>query len=143
MIVLLSFQTPGMTQKETADTSFFGVGASIEEISSGVYKVISAGEKAAEGFVHTPDISMINKKWKYQIDLKGEGTVYWKIEETNARGRFMKEQKSKPILLTGEWKTYDIDIELDTESSQIDVFVLTSSDRQTKFYFRNSHVIER
>ncbi len=115
---------------------YFGVGAVVEELDEGIYRVKTKGDQANEGFVHTPAISSLDREINYQIDLKGKGTVYLKIEETDPRGKFLKEHRSPSFQLTEDWKTYNLKPTFHANTSQIDVFVLTSSKQKTEFSFK-------
>ncbi|MEQ2525295.1 hypothetical protein EKG37_16565 [Robertmurraya yapensis] len=125
---------------ETKKVEFFGVGATVTELANQEFKVETTGEKEGEGFVHTPSApTSINVK--YKVALKGEGKVYLKIEETDARGTFLNEVKSEEIQLTDEWKEYELEAKIASLQSQLDVFVLTSSKQETTFFFKNVEVL--
>jgi hypothetical protein len=112
-------------------------------VDPGFFRVQTKGKKTNEGIVHTPNITGLNKKLTYQVNLKGEGSVLLKVQETDERGQFIKERGLYDIVLTKDWKTYKMDIELEGKTSQIDVFVLTEKKDKTEFYFKNLEMKNR
>ncbi|WP_449622872.1 hypothetical protein [Robertmurraya sp. Marseille-Q9965] len=125
---------------ETKKVEFFGVGATVTELTNQEFKVVTKGEKEGEGFVHTPG-APTSTTVKYKVSLKGTGNVYLKIEETDARGTFLNEEKSDEIQLTDEWKEYELEAKLASTQSQLDVFVLTGTKQAAKFLFKNVQVL--
>jgi len=63
--------------------------------------------------------------------------VLLKIEETDARGTFLSEVQSEPVMLTADWKEYDLKTDVKSTESQIDVFVLTKDKQATTFHFKD------
>lgn len=116
-------------------SKFIGVGATITKVNTGECKVETKGEKAGEGIVYTPKRKFTTKTISYHITLRGKEKVSLKIEETDARGRFMKE-KSLDAELSDNWKPLELPFTLESESSQIDVFVLTTGKRKTEFHMK-------
>ncbi|MDQ0228963.1 hypothetical protein [Metabacillus malikii] len=133
---ILSLHSP-LSAIEAGKKQFFEVGSIINELENGIYSVQTKGEKPGEGIVYTPENGTFNTKPQFQVELKGSGEVLLKIEETNARGQFIKEVRVENITLTDDWKTYHINIDLETETSQIDFFVITETKENTHFSFKN------
>jgi len=134
LISLIAF-LPTILAKET-QMRFFGVGADVKVGNQGEYTIVTKGEKAEEGFVHTATEKFSKKEIKFKVELKGQDKVLLKIQETDARGRFIKEEK-QAIELTQDWKLYEVPFVLVSLESQIDVLVVTESQRQTEFQFKN------
>ena len=134
LISLIAF-LPTTLAKET-QMRFFGVGADVKEGDLGEYTVVTKGEKAEEGFVHTATEKFSKKEIQFKVELKGQDKVLLKIQETDARGRFIKEEK-QAVELTQDWKSYEVPFVLESLDSQIDVLVVTESQLQTEFQFRN------
>ena len=126
--------------KETTPMKFFGVGATVEPTDLGAYKVITEGNKAEEGFVYTPTVPFSSTQIKYSVALRGNGKFQLKIVETDARGQSIKE-KTLPVTLTDDWKTFELPFTLESKTSQIDVFVLTTSKSKTEFSFKDLEVV--
>ena len=139
-ILLISLITflPNTLAKET-QMRFFGVGADVKEGNSGEYTVVTKGEKAEEGFVHTATEKFSKKEIQFKVELKGQDKVLLKIQETDARGRFIKEEK-QAVELTQDWKSFEVPFVLENLDSQIDVLVVTESQLQTEYQFRNLQV---
>ncbi|MGG0719706.1 hypothetical protein ABE096_19270 [Robertmurraya massiliosenegalensis] len=121
---------------EITEIEFFGVGAVVTEQENEEFKVEPKGEKAEEGVVYTPS-ELTSTAVNYKISLKGEGEVFLKIEETDARGTFLNDVQSEPITLTDEWKEYELTTEVKSTESQIDVFVLTRDKQASAFHFKD------
>lgn len=121
---------------------FFGVGAIVEEPSPGIFSVKTPGKKAGEGFVHNPQQQFPTQKINTKIELKGKGTLSIKLEETDARGKYMKEKEIK-VTLSDEWKLYELDLDLESVTSQIDLLVVTPSQSEVVFQFRNVKIQNR
>lgn len=120
-------------------SKFFGVGADIKQINQGEYLVKTKGEKIEEGFVYTPKEKFTSKKIQYKIKLKGKGKHFLVIEETDARGVFIKEKKWA-VELSNSWKSFTASYELKNNTSQIDVFVRTSEKTKTEFNFKDLQI---
>jgi hypothetical protein len=123
-------------------SKFIGVGAIIREVNIGECKVETKGEKAGEGIVYTPKRKFTTKTINYLITLRGKETVLLKIEEIDARGCFMKE-KNVDSELSDNWKPLELPFALESESSQIDVFVLTTDKRQTEFLVKGIQIVSQ
>lgn len=121
---------------EIKKLEYFGVGAVVTEQENQHFKVQTEGEKTEEGFVYTPS-ELTSTTVHYKISLKGEGQVLLKIEETDARGTFLSEVQSEPVMLTADWKEYDLKTDVKSTESQIDVFVLTKDKQATTFHFKD------
>jgi len=137
LISLIAF-LPTTLAKET-QMRFFGVGADVKEGDLGEYTVVTKGEKAEEGFVHTATEKFSKKEIQFKVELKGQDKVLLKIQETDARGRFIKEEK-QAVELTQDWKSFEVPFVLENLDSQIDVLVVTESQLQTEYQFRNLQV---
>lgn len=136
MFLIISLQTQA-TAKEQPKHQYFGLGATVHEVEPTVYLVKTEGKKQGEGFVFTPKLDSTKEKITFQLSLKGKGTVIYRIAETDARGRFIKEEEMA-IELTNEWNTYEIPFILTSPSSQIDVLVVTKERSTIEFLFKNS-----
>lgn len=134
LVCLLSFQAHLSAKEEPL--KLFGMGASVEETTPGLFTVKTSGKKEGEGFVYNPHRSLSTNQVKSQIELKGTGNVNLTIEETDARGKFLKEKEMK-VALTKEWKTYELDFELESTSSQLDLLVLTPKTSRLEFKAKN------
>lgn len=119
-------------------SKFFGVGATITEVNTDEYKVETKGE----GIVYTPKKKFSTKTINYLITLRGKEKVLLKIEEIDARGRFMKE-KNVDAELSDNWKPLELPVALVSASSQIDVFVLTTDKRQTEFLVKGIQIVSQ
>jgi len=139
-VVLLSITSAGIGYAEEVP-KYFEIGAAIDQGDSGEYIVTTKGEKSEEGFVHTPKRQLTSKDVMYQVKLKGSGNVILKVEETDLRGKFIKD-KSIMVQLSDQWETYELPFSLTELSSQIDVFVLTAGRSQKVFYFRDLFIID-
>ncbi|KGR78624.1 hypothetical protein [Ureibacillus sinduriensis] len=120
---------------------YFGVGAVVQEMVEGEYLVKTEGAKAEEGFIYTPPNPFTKDNIKFLITLKGKGTVILKLEETNARGQYIKEKKVE-VRLTEDWVTHEVAFTLESPSSQIDASVLTQDKEKAEFSFKNVQIIE-
>ncbi len=130
-----------MYASEDRELQFFGVGADVQGNNLGEYTVKTKGEKAEEGFVFTPQKPFTSTNILFSVELKGEGSVILKISETNAQGQFIKEE-TKQVQLTSDWAQHVLPFQLESTSSQVDVFVLTDNQKETEFSFRNVQVKE-
>jgi len=140
-IAFLTIQSLALAAEETPTIPYFGIGATVQEIVEGEYLIKTEGAKEQEGFVYTPSEPFNKVDIKLQIALKGKGTVLLKIEETNARGQYIK-AKTKEVQLTDDWSTYEMEFTLESPTSQIDVSVLTKSKEKTEFTFKNLQITE-
>lgn len=134
-VVLLSISSIGIGFAEEVP-KYFEIGAAIDQGYSGEYIVTTKGEKSGEGFVHTPSLQLTSKDVTYQVKLKGSGNVILKVEETDLRGKFIKD-KSIMVQLSDQWETYELTFSLTELSSQMDVFVLTPRRSQIEFHFKD------
>jgi len=137
LVVLLAFvvNSQSIYAKEKKSIQLLGVGAVVQESQNGEFLVKTEGLKAGEGFVSTPK-DFESKNILFQMEVKGADPVILKIEETDARGKFLKE-KELEVPLTSNWNPKQLDFMLESESSQIDVFVLTKEKKKTEFSVRN------
>ncbi|AYA76297.1 hypothetical protein DOE78_13050 [Bacillus sp. Y1] len=137
LVVLLAFMvnSQGIYAKEMKSIQLLGVGAVVQESQNGEFLVKTEGLKAGEGFVSTPK-DFESKNILFQMEAKGSDPVILKIEETDARGKFLKE-KELEVPLTRNWSPKQLDFMLESVSSQIDVFVLTKEKKKTEFSVRN------
>lgn len=137
LVVLLAFvvNSQSIYAKEKKSIQLLGVGAVVQESQNGEFLVKTEGLKAGEGFVSTPK-DFESKNILFQMEVKGSDPVILKIEETDARGKFLKE-KELEVPLTSNWNPKQLDFMLESESSQIDVFVLTKEKKKTEFSVRN------
>jgi hypothetical protein len=122
---------------EETITKFFGVGATVEEIEQATYTVKTKGKAAGEGVVHSPESIQSGQKVSLNLNLKGEGKVHLLIQETDPKGKFLAENRSDTIQLSEEWKPYKLDAILQSETTQIDVLVVTSTKEEIEFHFQN------
>ncbi len=120
---------------------YFGVDATIQDADTGEHIVKTKGMKAGEGFVYTPQQARTKQEITYQIDLKGKGPVILKISETDASGRFIKEEE-RVVELTEQWTTYEMPYTLQSTTSQLDVFVLTKDKSALEFSFKNLRITD-
>lgn len=125
---------------EETKTKYFGVGATVEEVEQATFAVQTKGESTGEGFVFTPEEITKADKVTFQVSLEGKGTVFIKLVETDANGKFIKEHRSPMILLTSDWKEYHIDANLGKDTEQVDVLVITDGAQQTEFKFRDATI---
>lgn len=129
------------TAAEKPEYTFFGVGAEVSPSSDGTsYTVKTQGKKENEGIVFTPSNIQGGQKVSVELDLKGTEEVFIKIEETDARGTFIKETSSQPIRLTDDWQPLKLDALLSPTTKQIDVMLLTRNKATTEFLFKNVKV---
>jgi len=140
-ILVISVQSLSHAAEETPSIPYFGVGATVQEVIKGEYLVKTEGAKSEEGFVYSPPKPFQNERIKFQITLKGKGTVILKLEETNARGQYIKE-KTMEVALTENWSTYEMTYTLESPTSQIDAMVTTKSQEKATFTFKNLQIIE-
>lgn len=137
LILMLTWNTT-IHGFEEIKTRYLGVGATIEEIEQATFMVHTEGKKQGEGFVFTPDKIKANKNITFEVSLEGENkTVYLKIMETDANGKFIAEHTTPMILLTSDWKKYKLTTKTNQKTKQIDVFVLTEEEDPTQFQFRD------
>jgi len=141
LVFLFSMQIPSLAAEDRPTIPYYGVGATVQEVVEGEYLVKTEGAKAEEGFVYTPPEPFKEKNIKFQITLKGKGNVILKLEETNARGQYIKEKKMD-VTLTEDWATYEMTFTLESPTSQIDAFVLSKDKEPAEFSFKNIEIIE-
>ena len=132
LLFMLFMQTHSLAADDKPGTQYFGVGATIQEVGDGEFIVKTEGKKSEEGFVFSPKEKFTTEKIQLQVTLKGKGTVVVRISETNARGQFIKEA-NLTVQLTEDWATYGMPFTLESQSSQLDVFVVTKSEAETEF----------
>lgn len=138
-IALLIFSIPALAKEEVA-FRYFGVNATLSQSEEQtVQQVQPNGKGANEGFVFTGKTTG-GEKVHVEVDLKGSNTVYLKIEETDARGTYIKETVSKPYRLTEDWQTALLDTTLSPNTKQVDYMVLTVEQNKTPFSFQNVKV---
>jgi hypothetical protein len=125
---------------EETKTKYFGVGATVEEVEQATFMVKTEGRKVGEGFVFTPELKDKKDKLTFTIDLKGEGTVFLKIVETDSRGKFIKEHTSPMLLLSSKWTEYHLSADLQKNTQQIDVLVITEGKQKIAFQFRDPEI---
>jgi hypothetical protein len=138
--MLLAFTIIGTTVSafESTDFRYFVVSADITKSEDGTYHIVKTkGAKENEGIVFTPEGIEGGEKLSLSLDLKGTGSVFIKIEETDARGTFIKEITSAPIILPGAWQTVQLDTTLSPQTKQIDIMVLTPTKSNVEFSFRD------
>ncbi|WP_066049082.1 hypothetical protein [Robertmurraya korlensis] len=140
-VVLMTFvmNSQLIAAKESTSILLLGIGATIEKGQDGEVVVKTEGLKVGEGFVFTPK-DLGSKSILFQVELKGTGPVILRIEETDARGKFLKD-KEREVELTSNWSKKELDFVLESESSQVDVFVVTKEKKETVFEVRNVQVI--
>lgn len=139
-VIILVFTSLGFSVNafESTDFRYFGVNADINKSSdSSHYIVRTKGQKEHEGFVFTPSNIIGGDKITISIDLKGKGNVFIKLQETDARGTFISETKSAPIVLTDDWLTKQFETAINPKTKQVDIMVFTSSKNKTYFFFKN------
>jgi hypothetical protein len=139
VLIVLGFNTYVYAFEETK-TKYFGVGATVEEVEQATFSVQTRGEGTGEGFVFTPEEINKGDKVTFQVSLEGQGTVFIKLVETNAFGKYIKEHRSPMILLTSEWKEYRIHANLGKGTEQVDVLVITDGAQKTEFKFRDATI---
>ena len=128
---------------EEIKTKYFGVGATVEEIEQATFIVKTKGEDTGEGFVFTPEEEINSgEKVTFQVSLEGNGTVFIKLVETDANGKYINEHSSPMILLTSDWKKYHISAPLNKATNQVDVLVITDGTQRTEFQFRDANVVK-
>ncbi|WP_138919086.1 hypothetical protein [Ornithinibacillus scapharcae] len=126
---------------EEIKTRYLGIGASIEEVEQATFMVDTEGKKQGEGFVYTPDKMKSKENITFEVSLEGKNkTVFLKLVETDANGRFITEHTTPMILLTSEWKKYKLSAKTSEKTAQVDVFVLTEEEEPTQFKFRDVQV---
>lgn len=136
VLVFLSIQPNVFAAEDKPTIPYFGVGANVQELEDGSFLVKTEGVEVEEGFIFTPKEPFTSTKISLQLSLKGEGTVFVMISETDPRGRFIKE-KSMEVQLTEEWATHVLPFELASTKSQIDVSVVTKDAVKVEFYFKD------
>ncbi|MGI8383860.1 hypothetical protein [Robertmurraya sp. P23] len=143
LVILLAFvvNSPSITAKEMKSMPLLGVGAAVQEGQNKEFLIKTEGFKAGEGIVATSK-DFETKNILFQVEVKGTDPVILKIEETDARGKFLKE-KELEVPLTSNWSVKELDFVLESETSQIDVFVLTKEKKKTEFSVRNVNVTEQ
>ncbi|PYF05252.1 carbohydrate binding domain-containing protein [Ureibacillus chungkukjangi] len=141
IVLFLSIQPFTLAAEETPEIPYFGIGATVQEKMEGEYLVQTEGAKEQEGFVYTPQEAFKSENIKMQITLMGKGRVILKLEETNARGQYIKE-KTMEVELTEDWTAYEMTFTLESPSSQIDASVITKSKESADFTFKNLQIIE-
>ena len=141
MMFFLTMNSQTLAAEDSPTIPYFGLGATVQEVIEGEFIVKTEGAKAEEGFVYTPPKPFQKENIKIQITLKGTGNVLFKVEETNARGQYIKE-KNMEITLTEDWATYEMAFTLESPSSQIDASVITKSQEKAEFSFKNLQIIE-
>ncbi|QCR32384.1 carbohydrate binding domain-containing protein [Lysinibacillus sp. SGAir0095] len=141
IVLFFNLHSLAFAAEETPTIPYFGIGATVQEKLEGEYVVKTEGRKEQEGFVYTPPKSFSKENIKFQITIKGKGTVLLKLEETSARGQYLKE-KTMEVELTEDWATYEMTYTLESPSSQIDASVITKSKENTEFTFKNLQIIE-
>lgn len=139
LFLLFNFLYPSHLFALEPKPQYVGVDATIQATDTGEHIVKTMGMKAGEGFVYTPQQARTKQEITYQIELKGKGPVTLKISETDARGRFIKE-KEKIVELTEQWTTYKMPFNLQSTTSQLDVFVLTKDKSALEFSFKNLQI---
>ena len=140
IIIIISTLTSTLTFAEVQQRyQYFGINATLTQTEDDVLKVNPNGAKANEGFVFTVDCAP-HEKLVFEIELKGSTTVYLKIQETNARGTFIRETVSKPYRLTEEWQVAKLLTTLSGNTKQVDFLVLTVDQTTLPFYFQNINV---
>ncbi|MDN4492700.1 hypothetical protein [Ureibacillus aquaedulcis] len=140
-IFFLAIYTTAFAAENRPTILYFGVEAVVNEGLEGEYIVKTKGGQTEEGFVFTPPKPFTNENLKFLITIKGKGIVILKVEETNARGQYIKEGKLE-IELTPEWTTHEMTFTLESPSSQVDTSVLTKNKEKAEFSFKNLQVIE-
>lgn len=141
LVFFLTISTQALAAEDRPTIPYFGLGATVQEVIEGEFLVKTEGAKAEEGFVYTPPKPFTKENIKLQITLKGKGTVILKLEETDARGQYIKE-KNMEVTLTEDWTTYEMTFTLESPSSQIDASVTTKSEEKAEFSFKNLQIIE-
>lgn len=141
LMFFLAMYTQSLAAEDRSTIPYYGIGATVQQVIEGEFLVKTEGAKSEEGFVYTPPEPFKGKDIKFQITLKGKGTVLLKLEETNARGQYIKE-KTMEVNLTEDWATYEMTFTLESPSSQIDASVITKSKDETEFSFKNLQIIE-
>ncbi|MFC7687178.1 hypothetical protein [Ureibacillus sp. GCM10028918] len=141
VMFFLAMSTHSLAAEDRPTIPYFGIGAIVQEVIEGEFLVKTEGTKEEEGFVYTPPQPLTKENIKFLVTLKGKGTVILKLEETNARGQYIKDKKIE-VELTEEWTTHEMTFTLESPSSQIDVSVLTKGKEKTGFSFKNLQIIE-
>ncbi|MFT4416280.1 hypothetical protein ACLM5H_20660 [Fredinandcohnia humi] len=116
---------------------YFGVGAEVKKVEDNVYVVKTEGSKENEGFVFSPVGIKGGEIIIFQVELKGNATIYLNVDETDARGTFLAETVSPVISLHDAWRTIQLEVELQESTTEIDAMVLTNQKEKTEFMFRN------
>ncbi|MCU9613524.1 hypothetical protein OEV98_08130 [Caldibacillus lycopersici] len=120
---------------------YFGVNAIVHQAGeSDYYEVQTNGDSEKEGFVFTINHPGTGDNFQLTLQLKGDSSVILLIEETNRKGKYLKEFQSPSIQLTDDWKQYTQELALDENTKQMDVMVLTSQKQKSNFSFRNISV---
>lgn len=122
--------------EEPAKT-FFGVSAKVEKLENGLYRVKTEGKQPNEGFVFSLVAEQSGMKPTITLDLRGQGNVALKIQETDARGRFIKETQTHNTELSGEWQQLTLTTEISDKLNMLDVSVLTTYKHKANFEFKN------
>lgn len=141
ILFYLAIVTNAIAAEDRPTIPYYGVGGVVQEVIEGEYLVKTEGLKAEEGFVYTPPKPFTKENIKFLVTLKGKGTVILKLEETNARGQYIKEKKVE-LALTEDWVTHEMTFTLESVTSQIDVFITTKNKEKTEFSFKNVQIIE-
>ncbi|WP_042148618.1 hypothetical protein [Paucisalibacillus sp. EB02] len=141
IVIVLMFSTPTFAFEETK-TKYFGVGATVEEVEQATFIVRTKGEGTGEGFVFTPEEINTDDKITFQVSIEGKGSVFIKLVEMDANGKYIKEHSSPMILLTSDWKEYHITAKLSKSTDQVDVLVITDGTQQTEFKFRDANILK-
>ncbi|WP_182101742.1 hypothetical protein [Niallia taxi] len=119
---------------------YFGVGAKVEQVENGIYRVTTEGKQPNEGVVFSLKATQIGLKPTISLDLRGQGNVALKIQETDAKGQFIRETMTHNTELSGEWQQLKLTTELSNELNLIDVTVLTTYQHKASFQFKGVKV---
>jgi hypothetical protein len=141
VVIVLVYNINTFAFEETK-TKYFGVGATVEEIEQATFIVKTKGEDTGEGFIFTPEEIKSDEKVTFQVSLEGNGTVFIKLVETDANGKYIYEHSSPMILLTSDWKKYHISAPLNKATNQVDVLVITDGTQRTEFQFRDANIVK-
>ncbi|SFA70719.1 MULTISPECIES: hypothetical protein [unclassified Bacillus (in: firmicutes)] len=118
---------------EETEVKLFGVGSTVVKLEDMSHAIKTGGKKPNEGFVYSPVGIKPNGKANFSMMIKGKGTIILKIEETDARGTFIKETISKPVTLSDKWQTVELLSHLSSNTAQVDALVLTTTKQQSDF----------
>ncbi|MCP8617929.1 hypothetical protein [Salirhabdus salicampi] len=140
LLIVLTF-SPSRLFAES-DINFFEVNSAIENVHNR-YIVQTKGEKPLEGAVFTVKDIKQGVPVTVSLEVKGEGHIYIRTEETDRRGKFLQQQTSKRLTLSDEWQRIRFPVTFSMDAQLIDVLIVTSYKQKTEFQFKNVKVLSQ